>query len=175
MSAQEILSMLQTYGADCLLLALPVCLLTALCKCKCPKRFKKLYTFLPFLWGVALCLAAEAVRNKGFDALPYAELVQRGVRCGSVATIYYVVYEQFLRRKKATGSPLQIALAGVLSTRLPESRAAALAQSILTAVAPLDNEAEARVKIGEILKGDLPDENDRFALAALLFEVVRAL
>ena len=176
MSWEEVLKFAEAYGADCVALALAVCALTALFKWKCPAGWKKLFTFLPFVLGIALRIGIEAVRQKGFSMLPYAALVTEGIRCGGLSTILYVIYEQFLRRRrKLPATPAELAAMGILAQRVKENRLASLSAQIAAAVAPGMDEGTLLSRLQEILKEDLPDEGDRGAVCALLLEVLRTL
>ena len=176
MTAAQLWRLLQDYGADCLLLALPVCALTALCKLKWPAKQKKFLTFVPFLFGTAAVICAEAVRQGGFSMLPYAELCADGVRCGGIATVLYVAYEQFLRKRRALpDSPAEIAVTGILAPRVQEARLAPLAAAITAEITPGADEGAATARLGELLKEDIPDESERAAVGALILAVIRAL
>lgn len=176
MSWEEILKFLAAYGGDCLALALAVCALTALLKWKCPAKGKKFFTFLPFLIGIALRIGIEAVRQKGFSMLPYTALVTEGFRCGGLSTILYVLYEQFLRRRKTPpNSPAELAATGILAERVQHERLAPLASEIAAAATQGTDEGTLLSRLQEILKEDLPDECDRTAVCTLLLEVLRAL
>lgn len=102
MSAIQYLSTFRLYGWDVLLLAGGVSLLTALLKKTVLKNAsKKLYVVLPFALGIVLYAVYRALVT--LSAAPFtAELaatLEGGFACGCAATLYYVVYEQFFRKK----------------------------------------------------------------------------
>lgn len=102
MSAIQYLSTFRLYGWDVLLLAGGVSLLTALLKKTVLKNAsKKLYVILPFALGIVLYAVYRALVT--LSAAPFtAELaatLEGGFACGCAATLYYVVYEQFFRKK----------------------------------------------------------------------------
>lgn len=90
------------YGADVILLAFATAILTQLLKKTVLKNAKrKLITFLPFVLGTVLyCIYATAVNFNVFYVLKnYVEVLEHGFAVGALATVSYVVYEQFVREK----------------------------------------------------------------------------
>ena len=120
MTAMEFFEALEQYGADVLLLAAGVSLLTALLKKtvlkNCPN---KVYVFLPFLIGIALYAAYRAITT--WSVLPFtkniASTLEGGLGCGSAATIYYIFYEQFVRKGKT-----KLSLSPMLGGFVPEEK-----------------------------------------------------
>lgn len=103
MSAIQYLSAFRLYGWDVLLLAGAVSLLTALLKKTVLQNApKKVYVFLPFALGVLLYAVWRALVT--LSAEPFttglAATLEGGFGCGCAATLYYVIYEQFIRKKK---------------------------------------------------------------------------
>ncbi len=103
MSAIQYLSAFRLYGWDVLLLAGAVSLLTALLKKTVLQNApKKLYVFLPFALGILLYAVWRALVT--LSAEPFttglAATLEGGFGCGCAATLYYVIYEQFIRKKK---------------------------------------------------------------------------
>ncbi len=120
MTAMQFLKALEQYGADILLLAAGVCLITALLKKtvlkNCPN---KVYVFLPFLIGIVLYAAYRAIVT--WSALPFTEgiaaTLEGGLGCGSAATVYYIFYEQFIRKGKT-----KLSLSPILGGIVPEEK-----------------------------------------------------
>ena len=120
MTAMEFVNALEKYGADVLLLAAGVSLFTALLKKtvlkNCPN---KVYVFLPFLIGIVLYAAYRAVST--WSVLPFtadiAATFGGGLDCGAAATIYYIVYEQFIRKGKS-----KLSLSPMLGGILPDEK-----------------------------------------------------
>ena len=103
MSAIQYLSAFRLYGWDVLLLAGAVSLLTALLKKTVLQNApKKVYVFLPFALGILLYAVWRALVT--LSAEPFttglATTLEGGFGCGCAATLYYVIYEQFIRKKK---------------------------------------------------------------------------
>ena len=124
----EFFNALKAYGADVLLLAAAVSLLTALLKKtvlkNCPN---KVYVFLPFLIGLVIYAAYRAVATWSIAPLStdIASTVEGGLGCGSVATVYYIIYEQFIRKGK-TALSLSPVLGGILPDEKCEEASAEL-------------------------------------------------
>ncbi len=103
MSAIQYLSTFRLYGWDVLLLAGTVTLLTALLKKTVLKNAsRKLYVFLPFAIGILLYAAYRGLVT--LSPLPFttdlAATIEGGFGCGCAATLYYVIYEQFFRKRE---------------------------------------------------------------------------
>ncbi len=108
MSFVQLVSAFRLYGADVLLLALGVTLLTSLLKKTVMKTVnKKVFVFLPFALGFAVYAAYRILVT--FSLTPITDdlllTLESGFGCGCAATLYYIVYEQFLRGK-FTANPL---------------------------------------------------------------------
>ena len=164
---------------DVLLLALGVNLFTSLLKKTVLKNApKKVCVFLPFVLGVLFYGAFRMLT--ALDASPLLEepgmLVERGISCGSAATIYYVIYEQFFRGRKEKASPLL----PLLEDFIPEEKREEAAERLLKESEGLEGEA-----LTEFLKtvlseyAGLLDENfseDEIALlACAVQELIEAL
>ena len=93
------------YGIDIVLLALLTTVTVAIIKkLFFKKASKKLLTFLPFIVGTLFYCGYSALVNMSF--LPVVngicEHLEKGFAVGATATIFYVVYEQFLRGDSST-------------------------------------------------------------------------
>ena len=155
MSAIQYLSTFRLYGWDVLLLAGGVSLLTALLKKTVLKNAsKKLYVILPFALGIVLYAVYRALVT--LSAAPFtgelAATLEGGFACGCAATLYYVVYEQFFR-KKADGQAADTGAADDGGTQDADAGGAA------SPVAPL-------------LEGYVPEET-RAEVAQALYEGAR--
>ncbi len=127
MTAFDFFEVLRRFGADVLLLAFGVTLVTSLVKRALPKRVSgKAGVFLPFLFGILFYAAYRMIATGGFAPLTSGILstLEGGFGCGSAATIYYVLYEQFFRGK--TCSPLAPLLEGIVEEERMEEAANAL-------------------------------------------------
>ncbi len=103
MDSLKFLTVFRAYGADVLLLALGVTLVTSLLKKTALKNCsKKIFVFLPFAIGIVVYAVYRALVT--LSAAPFtsdlAKTMEGGFACGCAATLYYCIYEQFLRTGK---------------------------------------------------------------------------
>ena len=94
------LSAFRLYGADVLILAAGVTIVTALLKKTVFKnRTKKLYVVLPFFIGLLFYTVYQLITAWSVAPLTkeLTATIEGGFACGCAATLYYVVYEQFFR------------------------------------------------------------------------------
>lgn len=118
MTFLQYLSVFRLYSANVLLLALGVTLTTSLLKKTVLKNAsRKFFVFLPFMLGFFFYGAYQAALTK--SAAPFcadvALTAEGGLATGSVATLYYLVYEQFLRKRTGgTVSPFYELLSGIV-------------------------------------------------------------
>lgn len=88
------------YGADIAVLAAICAAVVQICKLTFMKDVpKKVITLLPFAAGVILYAAYAAVMKLDVMYAFYnsAEILEQGMRVGTLATSLYVIYEQFVR------------------------------------------------------------------------------
>ena len=129
MSVLQVFEVLRQYGADVLILAVAVTFVTALLKKTVLKKCSnKVYVFLPFVVGIVLYAAYRMAVTTSVAPLTRETVstLEGGFRCGSVATLYYVVYEQFFRKNQRT-----LTLSPLLETFVPEESWAAASQELI--------------------------------------------
>ena len=163
MSAIQYLSTFRLYGWDVLLLAGGVTLLTSLLKKTVLKNApKKLFVFLPFALGIVLYAIYRALVT--LSAEPFttglAATVEGGFACGCAATLYYVVYEQFFRKRPTADTG---AADGAGESETPDTGAADDADTDI---------GEAIPPVAPLLEGFVPEET-RHAVARSLTEGAR--
>lgn len=163
MSAIQYLSTFRLYGWDVLLLAGGVTLLTSLLKKTVLKNApKKLFVFLPFALGIVLYAIYRALVT--LSAEPFttglAATVEGGFACGCAATLYYVVYEQFFRKRPTADTG---AVDGAGENETPDTGAANDADTDM---------GEAIPPVAPLLEGFVPEET-RHAVARSLTEGAR--
>ena len=113
MSFMELIDALRAYGVDVLLLALGVTLLVALLKKTVMKNVpKKVFVVLPFAIGIVLYAIFRALVSLSPEPFTseIASTLEKGFACGCCSTLYYVIYEQFIRGRSV--SPLYPLLGG---------------------------------------------------------------
>lgn len=163
MSAIQYLSTFRLYGWDVLLLAGGVTLLTSLLKKTVLKNApKKLFVFLPFALGIVLYAIYRALVT--LSAEPFttglAATVEGGFACGCAATLYYVVYEQFFRKRPTADTG---AADGAEESETPDTGAADDADTDM---------GESIPPVAPLLEGFVPEET-RHAVARSLTEGAR--
>lgn len=137
MTAVQLVNVLRNYGVDVLLLALAVTLLTALLKKTVLKSLpNKVYVFLPFLLGLLVYAAYRMLALWSVAPLTsdIRTTVEGGFSCGSAATLYHVIYEQFFRKKKTDENPLLALLQGIVAEGEMEKAAKELKEGCKGAV-----------------------------------------
>lgn len=100
MTIVQYLSTFRVFGSDVLLLAIGVSAITSLVKKTVFKNLpNKVYVFLPFAVGVIVYAAFRALVT--MSAEPFigglSATLEGGFACGCAATLYYLIYEQFIR------------------------------------------------------------------------------
>lgn len=123
MSALQFFNAFRTFGADVLLLALGVTLLTSLLKKTVMKNCnKKVFVFLPFVIGLIVYAVFASLVSLSADPFTKDLLTtaEKGFSCGLAATLYYVVYEQFFRSPESTEP--KDALCTLLDGLVPEEK-----------------------------------------------------
>ena len=102
MTILQYLSAFRLFGGDVLVLGLAVTILVSvLKKTALHGAPKKLFVFLPFALGTVLFAAWRCLAELSAAPLTsgLADTFEGGFACGCAATLYYVIYEQFLRVK----------------------------------------------------------------------------
>lgn len=169
MTALQFLNAFRTFGADVLLLALGVTLLTSLLKKTVMKNCnKKVFVFLPFAIGLVVYSVFAALVTLSAD--PFTkdlfQTVEKGFSCGLAATLYYILYEQFFRPNKdsAQSDPLYRLLDGIV----PDEKKAEAAKALKQQSTGADKEQLSRI-IRETLSPYVsPQLNDLELSAAVL-------
>ena len=133
MTALQFLNAFRTFGADVLLLALGVTVLTSLLKKTVMKNCtRRIFVFLPFAIGIVVYAVFAALSTLSADPFTkdILETVEKGFSCGLAATLYYVVYEQFIRPPKKTEEtdPLYTLLGGIIPEEQTEEAIASLTE-----------------------------------------------
>lgn len=114
MTILQYLSAFRLFGGDVLVLGLAVTIAVSVLKKTALKNApKKLFVFLPFALGTIVfaafrCLAELSAAPLASDL---AATFEGGFACGCAATLYYVVYEQFLRVKQSAAGNAENAAA----------------------------------------------------------------
>ncbi len=132
MTMMQYLSTFRLYSPIVLLLALGVNLACSLLKKTVLKKLpKKAFVFLPFLIGLIVYASFRAISAGLCSTLTVslAETLEGGFACGCAATLYYVAYEQFIRGKGKSVTPLTPLLDGIV----PDGKRAEVENALLSA------------------------------------------
>lgn len=100
MNLSKVIEIFTLYGADTAVLAAACALIVQICKLTFLKNVpKKFVTFAPFVVGVILYAVYAAAVHLSFTYVfaQFGEVLEKGLQTGTVATLLYVLYEQFVR------------------------------------------------------------------------------
>jgi len=123
MTIVQFISAMERYSVDVLFLGIAVCLITSIIKKIIPTNKKKYMTFVPFLTGCIVYGLYMFFTDKSYNIFSMSTVV-KGIESGAAATIYYVMFEQFVRGKKSLiglTDTKQLAIAGILKEIVTES------------------------------------------------------
>ena len=134
MTILQYLSAFRLFGGDVLVLGFAVTVaVSVLKKTALRNASKKLFVFAPFVLGTLLFAAYRCLATLSAAPLTddIAAIFEGGFACGCAATLYYVVYEQFLRAK-------QNAAGGTAAAQSEDTAAAAADKDMVPASAAAD-------------------------------------
>jgi hypothetical protein len=167
------------YGFDILLLAVLTAATVQIFKLTFLKRCKnKLYTFLPFGLGAFYYAAYTVLVNWNFTILldGYTDILEHGFSVGSLATLLYVLYEQFVRDKKAS-TPAEGIISTLIEGFVPSETVEKAAKLIAEAIEK-DVTGEGAARAAEILSDNCAEgitEKDIKLLSKLIIETLSNL
>ena len=172
----EIIDTFTFYGIDVILLAAATALITQLLKKSLFRRAqKKVVTFLPFVIGTLLYAVYAAVRNLSFIYVidEYTSIIEHGISVGAAATLYYVLYEQFVRKQtnlSETEKVISTLIEGYVPSDNLEQAAKAVAEAIERDVTG-NGATRAQESITEFADGEI-NERDITLLSKLIIETL---
>lgn len=175
----QIIDTFTFYGIDVLLLAFLTTILTQLFKktvfCRTQK---KVVTFLPFILGTILYAVYVWINGKSFELVlkQYTIILEHGISVGAAATLYYVMYEQFVR-KNYDFSTTERVIATLISGYIPNENLQKAAKEIAEAI-KMDVVGEGASKAKEILLSyaeGKSQEQDITLLSKLIIETLSHL
>ena len=160
MTILQYLSAFRLFGGDVLVLGLAVTIAVSVLKKTALKNApKKLFVFLPFALGTIVFAAFRCLAE--LSAAPItsdlAATFEGGFACGCAATLYYVVYEQFLRVKQSAAGNAE-------NTAAAENAAA---ENAAAENAPTDGARSAEETVRTLLKTFVSAETAEEAAKAL--------
>ncbi len=176
MTIFQYLGAFRVFDADVLLLALGVTLVTSLLKKTVFKNAsKKLYVILPFVLGAVFYAAYRMLATLSVAPLTetLAQTAEGGFACGCAATLYYVIYEQFIRKAVLSAGQTDEAAAPAAEENAAAGEAAAESPAngpiapLLEAFVPADRLAEAAAALTEGSRGLTAEARANFIKTAL--------
>ncbi|MDE7168212.1 MAG: hypothetical protein K2O28_05115, partial [Clostridia bacterium] len=136
MTIIKIIDTFTFYGLDVVILAALTAVTVQICKVTFLKNTKKkLLTFLPFTFGVIFYAVYAALINWSVSYIltEYVSVLEHGISIGSVATLLYVLYEQFVR-DKTTASASEGVISTLIEGFVPTDRIESVAKEIAQAI-----------------------------------------
>ncbi len=176
MSIVEIIDVFVFYGMDVITLACVSAILVQILKVTLLKNIqKKLITFLPFVIGTVLYGIYRGIYewNAYFVLQNYVDVLEHGIAIGSLATLIYVLYEQFIRGESGSNIAEEV-IASLIEGYVAEEKIAKTAKLIADAISR-DVSGAGVNKTAEILKNNsLPEveEKDIGLLSRLIIEAL---
>ena len=170
MTIFQYLGAFRVFDADVLLLALGVTLVTSLLKKTVFKNAsKKLYVILPFVLGAVFYAAYRMLATLSVAPLTetLAQTAEGGFACGCAATLYYVIYEQFVRKAVLSAGQTDEAAAPAAEENTAAGEAAAPAAEENAAAGEAAAESPANGPIAPLLEAFVPADRLAEAAAAL--------
>lgn len=175
----QIIDTFTFYGIDVILLAGLTAILTQLFKktlfCRAQK---KIVTFLPFILGTVLYAVYIGINSNDFDYVlqEYTSILEHGISVGAAATLFYVMYEQFVR-KNTEFSTTEKVIATLIESYVPKENLQKIAGEIAEAI-KLDVLGNGASKAQEILltyTDGKVSEQDITLLSRLIIETLAHL
>ena len=179
MSIFQIIDAFAFYGFDVIVLgALTSVTVQILKKTLLKKCNKKIFTFLPFIFGTLFYAAYAAVRHLSLEYLieNYITVMEYGFSVGALSTLTFVCYEQFLQNKttvSATEGVIATLIAGYVPSDSVENVAKLIAEAIGRDV--LGDGAKRTAEILTENQCENVTENDVKLLAKLIIETLAHL
>jgi len=176
MSIFQIIDAFTFYGLDVILLSALTSVTVQLLKKTVFKRCNnKIYTFLPFTFGVIYYAVYAGLRQMSFVYLidNYVSILEHGFSVGALSTLLYVCYEQFLQTKK-TEKATEGVIATLIAGYVPSDGCERVAKLIAEAIEK-DVTGSGAKKTAEILAANQAEgvtENDVKLLAKLIIETL---
>ncbi len=163
------------YGLDVAVAAALCCIIVQILKKTLFKNAqKKILTLLPFVIGTVIYAAYGAIVRMSFDYLTnFSELAEHGLAVGSLSTVMYVYYEQFVRKENKSSASEEVICAlieGFVPSDMVEEAARRISDALLKDVT--GGGADKALAILKEACGEDADENDMKLLSRLIIETL---
>lgn len=163
------------YGLDIALSAVLCCIIVQILKKTLFKRAqKKVLTLLPFLIGTVIYAVYGAATRMSFEYLThFSELAEHGLAVGSLSTVMYVYYEQFVRNNSKNPVSEEV-ICALIEGYVPSDKVAEAAHEIADALLKdvTGGGADKALAILEGVCGEEVNENDLKLLSRLIIETL---
>lgn len=178
MSFFEIIDTFTFYGFDLAALSAVTCVVVQILKLTALKRCtRKVLTFLPFVIGVALYAIYISARQTdvAYVLTNCVDVLEHGFAVGSLSTLIYVCYEQFIREKDPT-SRTEGVITTLIEGYVPTNEVERIAKQIALAIEK-DVTGDGAKKTADILaeSAEQMSERDVQLLAKLIIETLAHL
>lgn len=179
MSIIQIIDTFTFYGLDIAVFSAVTCMVVQLLKKTALKRCqRKVITFLPFIVGVILYAVYASVckLDAAYVLTNYVDVLEHGFSVGSLATLVYVGYEQFIR-SSGVPSRAEGVIATLIEGYVPTDEVETVAREIAQAI-ERDVCGDGAKKTAEILTRSSDGEageKDVALLAKLIIETLAHL
>jgi prepilin signal peptidase PulO-like enzyme (type II secretory pathway) len=141
---QILLTFLQKYSFDVLLLGGIITIITGFVKRVLPEKLTNFKGYLPFLFGIVFYAVFSLFIKRELSVF---DTVSRGLQSGGIATLIYAFYKHILKKKGDVKGAISDVLKGILSSKSITGVAHMISSIFKT---PISNEEMLR-KIEEIL------------------------
>ena len=175
----NIIGTLTLYGVDIASISVLTCVIVQVLKRTVLKNCqKKVLTFLPFVLGTLFYAVFAAATNLSLSYLvsELPQVCERGFTIGSLSTVIYVWYEQFIRANETT-SATEGVIATLIEGYVPTDAVEETAKSIAEAI-QRDVTGDGAKRTAEILSASISEgvtERDVTLLAKLIIETLAHL
>lgn len=160
---QVILTFLQKYSIDVVLLGTVITLVTGLTKKVLPEKLSNFKGYLPFLFGIVFYAVYSLFSTRELSVF---DVVSRGVQSGGLATLIYAFYKHILKKKGDVKGAISDVLKGILSSKTISGVAHTISSVFQTQIS---NEEMLR-KIEEILQENTDISSDVLSAVAKLIQ-----
>ena len=165
---QMLVSFLQNYGIDVVVLGVAVCLLTGLIKKIVPESLKNFIGLIPFLIGVTLYALYYLIFFKNFSCF---ETFNKGIQTGAIATLIYA----FSKQIKISGGDIKKSVSDLLTGILSSKTIGEVVKVIKTNFTSSATDEEKIEKINAVLKEnqDIPDDVKEVVVKLILQTLIK--
>ena len=160
---QIIVTFLQKYSAEILLIAILTCITTQTVKKLVPEKFKTLVGYLPFVIGSIFYAVYCLIFSMPVD---FGTSLNKGVQAGGVATLLYVFFKHINSSKFDAKKAIKDLLKGILTSEAVSN----VSELIMNNFSKDVTDEELLVSVTDILKNNTEIESDVLEVVAKLIK-----